>query len=166
MSYSQEQKDSHEAMTTGDMTEEEVFEIRLSHAVKTLVSEVKSVSSTIGVRQCSKRWMGDTAPHAPQVQSVGEQLVFIGGSHDWGPGKLTDSQVGWAMGCWLAARLSLQGILENRRHDNTSVLQLDITLARVQEAMRGIKAVMTVLRRSAVAQSGKAAAGTRNWCFL
>ena len=28
-------------MTTGDMTDDEVFEIRLSHAVKTLVSEVQ-----------------------------------------------------------------------------------------------------------------------------
>ena len=47
-----------------------------------------------------------------------------------------------------------------------SVPQLDITLARVQDAMRGIKAVMTVLRRSAVAQSSKAAAGTRAGSFF
>ena len=32
-------------------------------------------------------------PHGAQVGSIGEQLVFLGASHGWGPGKLTDAQV-------------------------------------------------------------------------
>ena len=44
------------------------------------------------------------SPVPVQVQSVGEQLVFLGGSHGWGPGKLTDAQVSAAAGFTFAAR--------------------------------------------------------------
>ena len=88
------------------------------------------------------------------MQSVGEQLVFIGGSHEWGPGKLSDSQV-----CLRILLTCIQLEVGRGRSLSMPALQLDITLARVQEAMKGVKAVMTILRRSSVGQSGKAAGG-------
>ena len=48
-----------------------------------------------------------------------------------------------------------QGMLRQRAH----ALQLDMVLKRIDEAMKEIKAVMTVLRRSGGGPSGKAAAG-------
>ena len=107
----------------------------------------------------------DLAPalFAQQVASIGEQLVFLGGSHGWGPGKLTDAQVRLSESVWAVharAQLSIPRNHPTYAHREQNVLlQLDVVLARIDDAMKGIKAVMTVLRRSSGGPTGKAAAG-------